>query len=122
MIGQGVAEYNEPLFRRCARKAPTSARSIRKMAWRSLLDAVAARQKSHPEPYAHWYIDGGEAAAHDPGSDRRLVSRAGAGTIRAARQNAGRSRSAPATVPKICAPSWRRFVPQMSVSIPEMPS
>src|SRR6266478_5589474 len=32
---------------------------------RVLLDAVAARAKAHPEPYAHWYIDGGQQAEHD---------------------------------------------------------
>lgn len=31
-----------------------------------LLDAVAARAKAHPVPYAHWYIDGGEPAIYDP--------------------------------------------------------
>jgi hypothetical protein len=31
-----------------------------------LLDAVAARAKAHPAPYAHWYIDGGEKGEHDP--------------------------------------------------------
>ena len=31
-----------------------------------MLDAVAARAKSHPALYGHWYIDGGEAAACDP--------------------------------------------------------
>jgi hypothetical protein len=33
---------------------------------RLLLDAVTARAKAHPAPYAHWYIDGGEEADHDP--------------------------------------------------------
>ncbi len=27
---------------------------------------MAARAKAHPAPYAHWYIDGGEEADHDP--------------------------------------------------------
>jgi len=31
-----------------------------------LLDAVAARAKAHPAAYGHWYIDGGQAAGHDP--------------------------------------------------------
>ena len=30
-----------------------------------LLEAVAARAKAHPVPYGHWYVDGGEEAAHD---------------------------------------------------------
>jgi len=31
-----------------------------------LLEAVAARARRHPIPYAHWYIDGGAEAPHDP--------------------------------------------------------
>jgi hypothetical protein len=31
-----------------------------------LLDAVADRAKTHPVPYGHWYIDGGQAVAYDP--------------------------------------------------------
>jgi hypothetical protein len=31
-----------------------------------LLDAVASRAKAHPDPYAHWYIDGGQEAKNDP--------------------------------------------------------
>jgi hypothetical protein len=31
---------------------------------RTILDAAAARAKSHPTPYAHWYIDGGQTAEH----------------------------------------------------------
>ncbi len=32
---------------------------------RSCSDAVAARAKAHPAPYAHWYVDGGQEAGYD---------------------------------------------------------
>jgi hypothetical protein len=32
----------------------------------TLLDFAAARSKSHPVPYAHWYVDGGQPASYDP--------------------------------------------------------
>src|SRR5207237_10680151 len=31
-----------------------------------LLHVIATRATAHPLPYAHWYIDGGQAPAHDP--------------------------------------------------------
>jgi hypothetical protein len=31
-----------------------------------ILDFVANRAKSHPSPYRHWYIDGGQESAYDP--------------------------------------------------------
>jgi hypothetical protein len=33
---------------------------------KTLLDTVAARAKAHSGAYAHWYIDGGKEAEHDP--------------------------------------------------------
>jgi hypothetical protein len=66
VIGQGVAEYNEPLFRRMRAQGAYFSKIDPKAGLAQLLDTVAVRQKSHPEPYAHWYIDGGDAATHDP--------------------------------------------------------
>jgi hypothetical protein len=66
VIGQGVAEYNEPLFRRMRARGAYFSKIDPKNGLSQLLETVAARQKSHPEPYTHWYIDGGETAAHDP--------------------------------------------------------
>src|SRR5262249_24095393 len=65
VIGQGVAEYNEPLFRRMRAQGSYFSKIDPKNGLDQLLEIVASRQKSHPEPYAHWYIDGGEAAPHD---------------------------------------------------------
>ena len=53
-------------FVNCALMADTSAGSNPENGLQTLLNAVAARAKAHPAPYAHWYIDGGQAASHDP--------------------------------------------------------
>jgi hypothetical protein len=66
IVGKGLDSYDQPLFRKlrphgayCTRVNPENGLKV-------LLDAVAARAKAHPAPYAHWYIDGGEEVEHDP--------------------------------------------------------
>jgi hypothetical protein len=66
IIGQGVASYDEPLFRKLRAHGAYFSRVKPDDGLRQLLDAIAARAKAHPAPYGHWYIDGGEDAAHDP--------------------------------------------------------
>jgi hypothetical protein len=66
VIGQGVAEYHEPLFRKLRAHGAYFSRIKPENGLPQLLDAVAARAKAHPVPYGHWYVDGGEEAAHDP--------------------------------------------------------
>jgi hypothetical protein len=62
IIGQGVARSDYRLFRKLrphgvyytqVRHKGGGAEGVN-----ALLDAVAARAKAHPAPYAHWYIDG----------------------------------------------------------------
>ncbi len=66
IIGQGVAAHDEPLFRKL-RAHGAYFRAVKpENGLELLLNVVAARAKAHPVPYAHWYIDGGRAAAHDP--------------------------------------------------------
>ncbi len=65
VIGQGVASYGEPLFRKLRTHGAYYSRIDPENGLQHLLDAVAARAKEHPAPYAHWYIDGGESATHD---------------------------------------------------------
>jgi len=62
VIGQGVASYDGPLFRKLRANGAYFAHVKPDDGLRVLLDAVAARAKKHPVPYGHWYIDGGEAA------------------------------------------------------------
>jgi hypothetical protein len=66
VIGQGVASYEEPLFRKLRPHGAYFNRVKPEGGLQRLLDAVAARAKSHPAPYGHWYIDGGEEADHAP--------------------------------------------------------
>jgi hypothetical protein len=65
VIGQGVAEYGEPLFRKLRGHGQYFSAVKPENGLAQLLDVVAARTKAHPAPYAHWYVDGGEAAVHD---------------------------------------------------------
>ena len=64
VIGQGVASYDEPLFRRLRAHGAYFSGVKPENGLRQLLNAVAARTKAYPAPYAHWYIDGGEEADH----------------------------------------------------------
>jgi hypothetical protein len=64
VIGQGVATYDDPLFRKLRPQGGYFAHVNPEDGLQNLLDAVAARAHSHPAPYAHWYIDGGESADH----------------------------------------------------------
>jgi hypothetical protein len=64
VIGQGVASYDERLFRKLRAHGAYFSRVKPEGGLPRLLDAVAARAKSHPAPYGHWYVDGGEAADH----------------------------------------------------------
>jgi hypothetical protein len=65
VVGQGVTSYDAPLFRKLRAHGAYYSRVNRENGLRVLLDAVAARAKAHPAPYAHWYIDGGQQANHD---------------------------------------------------------
>jgi hypothetical protein len=66
VIGQGVSEYKEPLFRKLRPHGGYFSRVKSANGLQTLLDAVANRAKAHPIPYGHWYIDGGQAAEHSP--------------------------------------------------------
>jgi hypothetical protein len=65
VIGQGVASYDAPLFRKLRARGAYYSRVHPENGLRVLLDAVAARAKEHPAPYAHWYVDGGQHEEHD---------------------------------------------------------
>jgi hypothetical protein len=66
VIGQGVASYDQPLFRKLRPHGAYFSRVKPEGGLPQLLDAVAARAKSHPAQYGHWYIDGGEEADYAP--------------------------------------------------------
>jgi hypothetical protein len=74
VIGQGVAAYDEPLFRKLRPHGAYYSNVNPENGLRVLLDAVGARSKAHPAPYAHWYIDGGKPAECDPACDPALTA------------------------------------------------
>jgi hypothetical protein len=64
IIGQGVTSHDGPLFRKLRAHGAYFAKVKPDDGVRLLVDAVAARAKTHPVPYGHWYIDGGETVDH----------------------------------------------------------
>jgi hypothetical protein len=61
IIGKGAAQSDEPLFSRLRPLGTLFTNVKPENGLQTLLDLVNARSKEHPESYAHWYIDGGEA-------------------------------------------------------------
>ena len=66
VIGQGVVSAEEPLFRKLRPHGAYFSNVKPEGGLETLLKAVADRAQAHPIPYGHWYVDGGEPAAHDP--------------------------------------------------------
>src|SRR5450755_376232 len=66
VIGQGATTHDEPLFRKLRPHGGYFSRVNPENGLETLLNAVASRAKTHLAPYAHWYIDGGQEADHDP--------------------------------------------------------
>jgi hypothetical protein len=66
IVGQGVAASDYPLFRRLRSHGAFYTRVNPEGGVQTLLNFAATRAKSHPIPYAHWYVDGGAPAAYDP--------------------------------------------------------
>jgi hypothetical protein len=63
VIGQGVRNNQYRLFRKL-RPLGTSFQQVKPTGGlNALIDVVVKRATDHPAPYAHWYIDGGAAAA-----------------------------------------------------------
>jgi hypothetical protein len=67
VIGQGVESFDSPLFRNL-RAHGTFFTQIKPEGGVELLllAVVEARAQSHPLPYRHWYIDGGQIARPTP--------------------------------------------------------
>jgi hypothetical protein len=66
IIGQGADTSEEPLFRKLRPHGVYFSGVNPENGVPGLLEAVASRTKANPIPYAHWYVDGGQEAPHDP--------------------------------------------------------
>jgi hypothetical protein len=67
VIGQGAETAQEPLFRKLRPHGVRFTGVIGEDGVPQLLNALSARAKANPIPYGHWYVDGGQALAHDAG-------------------------------------------------------
>jgi hypothetical protein len=56
----------EPLFRKLRPHGAYFTSVNPENGFPQLLEAVTERARSHPAPYGHWYIDGGQAVPRDP--------------------------------------------------------
>ena len=65
VVGQGVGASDSPLFRKLRPHGVYFNRIKPENGLKLLLNAVAERAKAHPVAYGHWYVDGGQEAAHD---------------------------------------------------------
>jgi len=66
VIGQGVDSYDGAVFRKLREHGTYFGQIKPQGGLEKLLSAVSIRAKAHPIPYDHWYVDGGQAASHDP--------------------------------------------------------
>jgi hypothetical protein len=64
VVGQGVATYDAPLFRKLHEHGTRFTQVNPNGALQTLLAAVEQRDRSHSAAYAHWYVDGGIAMPH----------------------------------------------------------
>jgi hypothetical protein len=65
VIGDGVASYDQILFRKLRPHGAYFSKIDPEHGLARLMDAAGERARSHPEKYGHWYIDGGNPLAHD---------------------------------------------------------
>ena len=65
VIGQGVNAKDVALFRKLRGHGTYYTNLDPQNGLVKILEFAAARAKSHPSPYAHWYIDGGQESAYD---------------------------------------------------------
>jgi hypothetical protein len=65
VIGRDVETYDQPLFRKLRPHGVFYSAVKPDNGLNCLLEVVVARAKKHPEPFSHWYIDGGQEAVHD---------------------------------------------------------
>jgi len=67
VIGQGVASPGYPLFRKLRPHGVYYPHVDPEGAWDVILHCLVQRSDAHPEPYAHWYIDGATPVATPAG-------------------------------------------------------
>jgi hypothetical protein len=72
VIGQGVRDNSYPLFRKLAPHGVYFTQVQHEDGLNLLMNPLAKRAAAHPEPYSHWYIDGGPGVAVSKGGIARV--------------------------------------------------
>lgn len=66
VVGQGVTEYRNPLFRKLRPHGTYFTQVKPEDGLRTLMRRASARATRHPIPFAHWYVEGGGPASPAP--------------------------------------------------------
>lgn len=66
VVGQGVTEYSNPLFRKLRPHGTYFTKVNPEDGLRTLMERASARATRHPIPFAHWYVEGGGPASPAP--------------------------------------------------------
>ena len=66
VIGHGATAFAEPLFRNLRSHGTYFTKVNPENGLEQILSAVESRAAAHPEPYAHWYIEGGQSTRSTP--------------------------------------------------------
>jgi len=64
VIGKGVPSYNASLFKSLRKHGTYFTNLSPQDGLASLIRTLEERAEKHPEPFAHWYVDGGTPEAH----------------------------------------------------------
>lgn len=72
VIGKDVEQNSYPLFRKFRKYGARFTNVDPSNGLQVLLDGAAARAATHPEPFAHWYVDGGTSEARASESLARI--------------------------------------------------
>lgn len=68
VIGRGLAAIGYPLFRKLRPYGVYYKQVNSENAWNVIHNCIAARAAAHPEPHAHWCIDGSKSLRKDSGT------------------------------------------------------
>jgi hypothetical protein len=66
IIGQGISNYDGSLFRKLREHGTHFSHINSENGVQRLLNVVAARARTYPVAYGHWYVEGGEPIEHSP--------------------------------------------------------
>jgi len=64
VVGKNVQAYSDPIFRNLRKHGTYFTNVSPQNGLASLIRVLEERAESHPQPFAHWYVDGGTSEPH----------------------------------------------------------